>query len=838
MAKNPIFLLLATLVALPAAWMASSGCDGGSLVDASDASWQNPEKLVAAFSLTKSKLKVSVDASEVAGNELEDNATQVRWDWTDDGVWDTEFSQTKTASYEYPQEGEYTIRMEVKDMDGNTDTCTRKFTLTQNNESPTAAFAVNMVNGMIASVDASSSSDIEDPTEDLLIRWDFDGDGTYDTDWSTSKTTEHTYEISAEYTIKLQVKDLNGATDTATETIIASPIEFRSCFLTYHSPYLIKLNFRLINKVTNKPVSPEDTPALQRSDFKIFEDGVLIDSSETSQLLTRGSRPMHLALVLDYTGSMYNAGGIDEMVSAAKQFIDSQGRTTYISLWAFWERQGGNKEIADFTQCNSAGKQQLKDALDAFTSEDHDRGATEIWDLLAKVAQEKFLSFDNGVSRAIVFLSDGHDTTSQTSVSQLIKIAFEERAISFFPIGLAFRPEDYPDDEPDLKEIAQKTNGTYFTVNQVEDLSTVFTQMAEDFQCDWILSYVTLQSSGTHKVEVECNYLDGLARIEDGKFRVDEHLQGNIKKTLLSVQQGDSSASQTEYIISAEYVGRNMNTFKIRIADSQAPAEVSLYQGDSLCPASEGWTITQDGDGWYTISNDSVLEYGSFGKIARCTVQSGDLPWVVLELPSLAEQGSLYDDGKMVMFEKTDDVTLRVPTIVTGVTSTAENGTPADPNEASANAHQLITVTGQGLSIGDYLIIMTIDNAGDKSVSAVSPDSVAADGSSADYQLPYDVCTGQVYVWDDYTAAKYLLQIVPHIKVYYDSYTKYSGTGFIEGGMTAVVNGVQYLDNGPEEDDGIDVTGTNTAFQITTSYDTTQPIYVVTEGGTSETYVP
>ena len=51
-------------------------------------------------------------------------------------------------------------------------------------------------------------------------RWDFDNDGTYDTDWLTISTTTHTYSTAGTYTVKLQVID--DAEETATHTTTAT----------------------------------------------------------------------------------------------------------------------------------------------------------------------------------------------------------------------------------------------------------------------------------------------------------------------------------------------------------------------------------------------------------------------------------------------------------------------------------------------------------------------------------------------------------------------------------------------------------------------------------------
>ncbi len=75
---------------------------------------------------------------------------------------------------------------------------------------PIAKFTVRPDSGSVDtefSFDASLSSDAEDPIESLEVRFDFDGDGNFDTDWSTTKVVTHKYSEAGEYNAKLEVKD-------------------------------------------------------------------------------------------------------------------------------------------------------------------------------------------------------------------------------------------------------------------------------------------------------------------------------------------------------------------------------------------------------------------------------------------------------------------------------------------------------------------------------------------------------------------------------------------------------------------------------------------------------
>jgi len=73
----------------------------------------------------------SVDAFGVSDTEDGAANLEVRWDWTGDGVWDTEYSTTKSAAFQFMTPGEFTIILEVKDTGGLTTTSVRTITVLQ-----------------------------------------------------------------------------------------------------------------------------------------------------------------------------------------------------------------------------------------------------------------------------------------------------------------------------------------------------------------------------------------------------------------------------------------------------------------------------------------------------------------------------------------------------------------------------------------------------------------------------------------------------------------------------------------------------------------------------------
>ncbi|MBM3288245.1 MAG: hypothetical protein FJY88_12990 [Candidatus Eisenbacteria bacterium] len=90
------------------------------------------------------------------------------------------------------------------------------------NTAPTASFTASPSAGTTSTtfqVNASGSSDAQDAVSVLQVRWDWENNGTWDTPWSTTKTASHLYATPGTKTIKLEIKDTGGLTDTTTRTV-------------------------------------------------------------------------------------------------------------------------------------------------------------------------------------------------------------------------------------------------------------------------------------------------------------------------------------------------------------------------------------------------------------------------------------------------------------------------------------------------------------------------------------------------------------------------------------------------------------------------------------------
>lgn len=79
---------------------------------------------------------VSVEFNASESYDMEDpiGSMELRWDWEDDGSWDTSWSTTRAQEHIYDEAGVYTVRLQVRDSEGLTDECTRDVTIVGGHE--------------------------------------------------------------------------------------------------------------------------------------------------------------------------------------------------------------------------------------------------------------------------------------------------------------------------------------------------------------------------------------------------------------------------------------------------------------------------------------------------------------------------------------------------------------------------------------------------------------------------------------------------------------------------------------------------------------------------------
>ncbi len=114
--------------------------------------------------------------------------------------------------------------------------------------SPGANFTLDPETGdttTVFVVDASSSVAPRGPISALQVRWDWESDGIWDTDWSPQTSAEHSYPMSGMYNITLEVKNAGNLTNSTVRTAIVEPLA-----VPEFAPALLALGIMLLALVS------------------------------------------------------------------------------------------------------------------------------------------------------------------------------------------------------------------------------------------------------------------------------------------------------------------------------------------------------------------------------------------------------------------------------------------------------------------------------------------------------------------------------------------------------------------------------------------------------------
>jgi hypothetical protein len=151
-----------------------------------------------------------------SGTDSDGTIVGYKWDWTNDGTYDTDWLTTNTTTHTYSSAGTYTVKLQVKDDDDATSADTAVVTI---NESTVQLYPpLAKTNGPYSALtfenivfEGTGSSDTDGTITNYT--WNL-GDGTT----AYGVTVIHYYNISGLFYITLTVRDNDGLTNTSTTT--------------------------------------------------------------------------------------------------------------------------------------------------------------------------------------------------------------------------------------------------------------------------------------------------------------------------------------------------------------------------------------------------------------------------------------------------------------------------------------------------------------------------------------------------------------------------------------------------------------------------------------------
>jgi PKD repeat protein len=138
------------------------------------------------------------------------------WDLDGNGTYETDTGSTQTATKTYASEGPVDVGLRVTDTQGGVDTETHTVSVLAN-QTPTAAFTASPNPAVLGQTTQFNASTSADPDGTIVkYEWDLDGNGTYETDTGTTKTTSKAYTAAGTTPVGLRVTDDGGKTATTT----------------------------------------------------------------------------------------------------------------------------------------------------------------------------------------------------------------------------------------------------------------------------------------------------------------------------------------------------------------------------------------------------------------------------------------------------------------------------------------------------------------------------------------------------------------------------------------------------------------------------------------------
>jgi uncharacterized protein (TIGR02145 family) len=166
-----------------------------------------------------------MDASASYDGNNSDNPLQYRWDWDNDRTWDTGWLDSARTIHVFPTELFHFVRLQVMSVRGLLKDSVIRIRVWHENRPPTANFTMSTFSGNTKTefrFDGWWARDIESSPSEMLFRWDWDGDGTWDTDYLKTPALMHRFDVPGIFNTALEVTDPLGLRDTCYKVISIS----------------------------------------------------------------------------------------------------------------------------------------------------------------------------------------------------------------------------------------------------------------------------------------------------------------------------------------------------------------------------------------------------------------------------------------------------------------------------------------------------------------------------------------------------------------------------------------------------------------------------------------
>ena len=209
-----------------------------------------------------------------------------------------------------------------------------------------------------------------------------------------------------------------------------------------------------------------------KDDFHVKEDGQDVSILRLDAPTAREARPTTVVLVVDHSKSMEEEDRIGGLKRAVQTFLKGLPVGSKVAVVAF---SSDVDRICPFTEDFA----QVQKAVDALRPE----GATRYYDAVAESLE--LIAKEPG-RRAVLALTDGEDTFSQSASLDTVIAAARKLGVPVHTLGLGSEDEIESDA---LKKLASSTRGQYYPARAADQLRMIYEAIAERLRSSYTLVY-------------------------------------------------------------------------------------------------------------------------------------------------------------------------------------------------------------------------------------------------------------------------------------------------------------------------------------------------------------
>ena len=439
-------------------------------------------------------------------------------------------------------------------------------------------------------------------------------------------------------------------------------VNFSGVVTSTNSPSQVQVVFALRDQNGRSIVLPAGE--VERN-LKVYEVGPgtdgweEIDYAETSFFVhTAENIDLEVVFVLDFTNSMSAArladgrSGIQAMLGAFDSALAVLPAAHRIGVVEFHDRNAAPSVLSGLT----TDRQALLQSVERFSQSGFDSGSSRVWDSII-TASSLFSSRSENprAVRAVVFLSDGRDTSSE-----ILREAVAERAqglgVQLYALGVG---EVFQ--EAQLRAAAESTGGAYYSARDFSLLQEQLQILVSDLRGQYQLTYITLRRTGEYRTGLAVNMgnIEGSTAVgpfDTARFFGPDN-QGVI---VFDPPSFDAQAGTSKVFMRAQHMPRNIDRIRFKV-DTSNPLSVELV-GKADGGLLDGWTISgPDGEGYYQATSQTPLAFGNLGLLFTLTFSStsqddADVP--------IEFDNTIYPGGKSLAYSRT--LGIAPPTPLTG----------------------------------------------------------------------------------------------------------------------------------------------------------------------------